>query len=58
MYPKVYNNLIDLLKINNELGKPINITIDLRSDLSLSETFNLPDQKKLLEYTTKRQIFL
>ena len=57
MYPKVYNNLIDLLKINNELGRPINITIDLRSDLSLSETFNLPDQKKLLEYTTKDKFF-
>ncbi len=57
MYTKVYNNLIDLLKINNELGKPINITIDLRSDLSFKDTFNLPDHKKLLNYIDNNKFF-
>ena len=57
MYNKVYNNLIDLLKINNELGKPINVTIDLRSDLSIKDTFNLPDHKKLLNYTDNNKFF-
>ena len=57
MYDKMFNNLVDLLKTNNSFGKPINISIDLRSDLSMKETFNLPDHKKLLEHISNENFY-
>ena len=49
-YKRMYNNLISLLKANKKHGSPIDISIDMRSDLSLSETTNLKDYKNILNF--------
>ena len=49
-YNRMYNNLINLLKENNNSGNPINITVDMRTDKTLNETLNFPDYQKLLQY--------
>lgn len=56
-YKKMYKNLFDLIKINNENKNPVDITIDMRSDLSLSETLKLNDYKKLLSYISPSKFF-
>jgi MoaA/NifB/PqqE/SkfB family radical SAM enzyme len=56
-YKKMYKNLSDLIQINNENENPIDITIDMRSDLSLSETLKLNDYKKLLNYISPSKFF-
>ena len=49
-YKRMYNNLIDLLIANKKNNYPINIAIDMRSDMSLKETTNLKDYKNILKY--------
>ena len=52
-YQRMYNNLIKLLKANKKHGSPIDISIDMRSDLSLAQTRNLKDYKNILNYISE-----
>ena len=49
-YKRMYNNLTNLLIANKKANYPIDITVDMRSDLSLKDTINLKDYKNLLKY--------
>ena len=39
----MYQNLIDLVEINNKKNKPVNISVSMRSDKSEKETRNFKD---------------
>ena len=53
-YKRMYNNLTNLLIANKKNNYPINITIDMRSDMSLKETTNLKDYKNILKYISEK----
>ena len=55
-YNRMYNNLINLIKENNNSGNPININVDMRTDKTLNETLSFPDYKKLLQYLPAKKI--
>ena len=49
-YNRMYNNLTNLLKENNNSGNPIDINVEMRTDKTMNETLNFPDYQKLLQY--------
>ena len=49
-YNRMFSNLKTLLKENDKYGNPINIIVDMRSDVSLKEALNLPDYQELLNF--------
>ena len=53
-YKRMYNNLTNLLIANKKANSPINIAIDMRSDMSLKETRNLKDYKNILKYIPEK----
>lgn len=56
MYEKMYSNLLELISINNKFNNPIDITVSMRSDMSLSETLNLKDYKYLIKFLPENKI--
>ena len=54
-YSRMYNNLINLLIENKKNNSPIDISVDMRSDLSLKETLSLKDYKKILNYISEEK---
>lgn len=55
-YKKMFQNLQDLIKINNSKNNPVNITISMRSDKSETETRNFPDYLKLIKILSPKKI--
>ena len=51
----MYNNLINLLIENKKNNSPIDIGVDMRSDLSLKETLSLKDYKNILNYISEEK---
>lgn len=49
-YDRMKNNVTELLRLNDELGNPINITLAFRTNLTLKETLSLPDYQPLKKY--------
>ena len=52
-YDRMRNNVIELLKLNDELGNPVDITLAFRTNMSLKETLNLPDYQEMKKYKHK-----
>jgi hypothetical protein len=55
-YDKMYENLLELIEINKKFSNPINISISMRSDLSLSQTEDFKDYKYLIKFFPKSKI--
>ena len=49
-YEKVVSNIFDLLKTNNELGKPVDVSVLLRIDKPYDEFFNTEIYKELVQH--------
>ncbi len=49
-YPRVIQNLIDLLEINQGLSNPVNIRIFVRADRSIAEVEQFPDYARIRKY--------
>lgn len=52
-YERIVQNINNLLKLNEEIGKPVEITLAFRSNLTVRETFGLPDYQPLKEFSHK-----
>lgn len=48
-YEQMKKNVLDLLRTNNELGKPVRISIGLRIDKPMKEVLNYPDFKEVID---------
>lgn len=46
-YEQMKQNVLDLLRANNELGRPVKISIGLRIDKPMEEVLNYPDFKEI-----------
>ena len=55
-YEKMYKNLLELIEINKKFNYPINISVSMRSDLSLSETISFNDYKYLIKFFPESKI--
>jgi len=49
-YQRMRRNVLDLLRINERLGKPVNLVIGLRPDRSLEEVMADPDFQEVLSF--------
>jgi len=51
LYRRMKQNLLDLLRTNHELGRPVKILIGLRIDRPVEEVLNNPEFKEVIELT-------
>jgi len=55
-YEKMFKNLLELIEINKKFNYPINISVSMRSDRSLSETISFNDYKYLIKFFPESKI--
>lgn len=57
-YNRMRHNIYNLLKLNKELGEPVEIILSFRSNLTMKKTFALPDYQTLRRYPHKVEFIL